>query len=64
MKMEARNACGCGGTRDDAELRAGKSGKTLFWQVRCARCGRETAKHRTPEGAVHEWNHPRKEDEQ
>lgn len=64
MKMEARNACSCGGTQDDVELRGGKSAATLFWQVRCTRCGRETAKHRTPEAAVHEWNHPQETEEQ
>ena len=56
MQMEAVEPCVCGGTRDDVEVKAAKSNFVLYWRVRCGKCGRETAKHKTPEGAVHEWN--------
>ena len=60
-REEAIKPCSCGGNRSDVELKAGKSQIFLYWQARCTRCGRETAKHRTAEGAAYEWNHPQEE---
>ena len=56
MQTEGIRPCSCDGTRDSVETKAAKSGFTLYWQVRCARCRRETAKHKTLESAVQEWN--------
>ena len=58
VMTEEKAGCSCGATRDDVELKAGRSRMIRFWQVRCARCGRETAKHMRPDGALREWNHP------
>jgi hypothetical protein len=46
--------CTCG--KSDVEVKAEKSGFRLYWWVRCAKCGRESCKHTTPDGAVYDWN--------
>ena len=44
------------GEQDRVELKSGRAA-VKYWFVRCPVCGMITAKHRTAEGAVREWNH-------
>ena len=53
--MEMIEPCTCG-AQDSVEVKAERSCFRLYWWVRCGRCGRETCKHMTPEGAVQDWN--------
>lgn len=57
-EMNCKNQCVCGELLG-VEMVKGKSGRRAFWQVKCTKCGRETAKYTKPEGALMAWNRRR-----
>jgi hypothetical protein len=51
-----KRQCVCG-EHEGVELMEGESAFRSYWIVKCTRCGKVTAKHMDPEGAIRDWNH-------
>ena len=61
MALMLKRQCVCG-EHEGVELIEGNSAYSHFWQVKCKRCGKVTAKHMDAEGAIRDWNHMEERD--
>ena len=56
MVLIPKRPCVCGGEEENIGILTGSTRYDRFYKVACSECGRETAKHKTAEGAIEDWN--------